>query len=359
MAEDEKYMRRCLQLAHNGFYGAAPNPMVGAVLVREGKIIGEGYHVCCGGPHAEVNAIRSVRDENLLRDCTLYVSLEPCAHYGKTPPCADLIVEKGIPRVVVGCLDPFAKVSGRGIRKLQAAGIDVKTGVLEEECTALNCHFMTFQANHRPYITLKWAESADGFMDKRTEPSSQASAFVFSTPYTQMLVHRLRSAHQAIMIGTGTALADNPTLTNRLWAGNSPLRLVLDRQGCLPQSLRLFCDGNATRVYVNRSVSPTSYEGLPGVTVVRLDFSCDVLPQVMEDLCGLSVQSLLVEGGARLLESFLAAGLYDEIRIEQAPAVLATGVRAPEKPKGRWWSEQIDGNRIIHLYPFAGYSQRM
>lgn len=358
MTEDEKYMKRCLQLASNGFYGTAPNPMVGAVLVHDGQIIGEGYHVRCGGPHAEVNAIRSVRDENTLRNCTLYVSLEPCSHYGKTPPCADLIVEKGIPRVVVGCTDPFAKVAGRGISKLQAAGIDVKIGVLEKECVALNSRFMTFHTHHRPYITLKWAESADGFMDNRTPESfSQKAAYTFSTPYTQMLVHRLRAEHQAIMVGTGTALADNPTLTNRLWPGASPLRLVLDRQGRLPLSLRLFRDGNATRAYVDKSVEPIPYEGNPSVTVVRLDFSQNVLPQVMEDLYGLSVQSLLVEGGTRLLESFLAERLYDEIRIEQSPAVLRTGIRAPQKPEGRWRTEQIDGNHIIHLIPFAGYSQ--
>ena len=165
MTTDEKYMSRCIQLARNGFYGAAPNPMVGAVIVHDGKIIGEGYHVRCGGPHAEVNAIRSVGNPELLKESTIYVSLEPCSHYGKTPPCADLIVEKGIPRVVVGCMDPFAKVAGRGIRKLQEAGIEVTVGVLEAECLALNRRFITFHTHRRPYITLKWAESADGFMD--------------------------------------------------------------------------------------------------------------------------------------------------------------------------------------------------
>ena len=241
-------MSRCIQLARNGFYGAAPNPMVGAVIVHDGKIIGEGYHVRCGGPHAEVNAVRSVRNPELLKESTIYVSLEPCSHYGKTPPCADLIVEKGIPRVVVGCMDPFAKVAGRGIRKLQEAGIEVTVGVLEAECLALNRRFITFHTHHRPYITLKWAESADGFMDSLRTDYEKEKPYAFSTPYTRMLVHRCRAEHQAILVGRQTALADNPSLNLRMWPGKSPLRLVMDRRGDLPGHLALFNDGAETRV---------------------------------------------------------------------------------------------------------------
>ena len=213
MTADEKYMARCIQLARNGFYGAAPNPMVGAVIVRRGRIIGEGYHVCCGGPHAEVNAVRSVEHPEWLTDSTLYVSLEPCSHYGRTPPCADMIVERGIPRVVVGCMDPFARVAGRGIAKLRDAGVEVKVGVLEEECRALNRRFITFHTLRRPFITLKWAQSADGFIDTLRADYACEKAYVFSTPFSQMCMHRVRAAHQAILVGRQTALADNPALS--------------------------------------------------------------------------------------------------------------------------------------------------
>lgn len=347
MSEDEKYMARCLQLARNGFFGAAPNPMVGAVIVHEGCIIGEGYHVRCGGPHAEVNAIRSVKDESLLSDSTIYVSLEPCSHYGKTPPCADLIIEKRIPRVVVGCVDPFAKVAGRGIRKLRKAGVKVTVGILESECLALNRRFITFHTYHRPFVTLKWAESADGFMDRiRTDYEAECPT-VFSTPFTQMIVHRRRAMHRAILVGRRTALADNPSLLNRYWPGETPLRLVLDRTGELPADLQLFNGTAPTRVYVDTRSPEPSYADRDGVTVVRLDFSDNVLPRVMSDLYALSVQSLLVEGGACLLDSFIRAGLWDEIYVEQSPVRLGEGVPAPAKPHGRLRSWMSDGNRML------------
>ena len=207
--EDEKYMRRCIQLARNGLCNTAPNPMVGAVIVHDGRIIGEGYHVRCGQAHAEVNAVRSVREPALLKEATLYVSLEPCAHYGKTPPCADMIVEKQIPRIVVGCQDPFAKVAGRGIQKLRDAGREVVVGVLEDECRALIRRFITFHTRRRPYITLKWAESADGFIDRlRTD----GHPTVLSSPLTSMLVHKMRAEHAAIIVGTDTARLDNPKI---------------------------------------------------------------------------------------------------------------------------------------------------
>mgnify|MGYP004725550901 CR=1 FL=1 len=199
--EEEKYMRRCIQLAQNGLCNAAPNPMVGAVIVCDGKIIGEGYHVRCGKAHAEVNAIRSVKDISLLKRSTIYVSLEPCSHHGKTPPCADLIIEKQIPRIVIGCQDPFSKVAGRGIQKLKDAGREVIVGVLEDECRHLIKRFITFHTLHRPYITLKWAESADGFIDLcRTE----GNPVILSTPLTSMLVHKKRAEHSAILVGTRT-----------------------------------------------------------------------------------------------------------------------------------------------------------
>lgn len=301
---DRAYMRRCIQLARCGEAGAAPNPMVGAVIVCGGKIIGEGYHRKCGGPHAEVNAIASVRRPELLALSTLYVSLEPCAHYGKTPPCADLIVEKRIPRVVVGCRDPFARVDGRGIARLREAGADVTVGVLEEECLRLNRRFITFHSLHRPWVTLKWAQSADGYIDRHRTAAGPPARL--STLFTSVLVHRLRARHQAILVGTNTALRDDPSLTVRLWPGPDPLRLTIDRHGVLPQTLRL-ADGTApTRIY------PTGD-----------------LEAILADLYRSNVQSLLVEGGARLINSFLEQGLWDEARVETSPGLLGGGVAAP------------------------------
>lgn len=319
--DDEKYMRRCIELARNGLCNTAPNPMVGAVIVCDGRIIGEGYHVRCGEGHAEVNAVRSVKDPALLARSTIYVSLEPCAHYGKTPPCADMLVEVGIPRIVIGCQDPFAKVAGRGIRKLREAGREVVVGVLEKECRYLIRRFLTFHTCQRPYVTLKWAQSADGYIDRcRTE----GSPVVLSSPETAMLVHKMRAEHSAIMVGRRTALLDNPSLTVRSWYGKSPVRVVLDRRLALPETLRLFDGTVPTLVFTE-----CRHEPVPGVEYVLADFSRDVLPQVLSGLHARGLQSLLVEGGSRLLQSFLDAGLWDEVMVEEAPALLGSGVPAP------------------------------
>lgn len=331
MNEDERYMARCIQLARHGRSGAAPNPMVGAVIVHEGRIIGEGYHIRCGEAHAEVNAVRSVKpaDEALLAHSTIYVSLEPCSHYGKTPPCADLIIAKGIRRVVVGCVDPFSEVSGRGINRLRQAGIEVKVGVLEEECLQLNRHFITSHTQKRPYLILKWAQSADGFMDK-TRTSSATPPVIFSNPYTAMLVHRLRANVHAIMVGYRTALLDNPSLTVRQWTGRQPVRVVLDRQLTLPDTLHLF-DGQVPTLVFTESVS---HPDKPGVEYITIDYSHPVLPQILTALHDRHIQSLLVEGGATLLQSFIDSGLWDEARIETSPIRLSEGVKAPllERP---------------------------
>ena len=301
--DDEKYMRRCIELARNGLCNTAPNPMVGAVIVCDGRIIGEGYHPA------------------LLARSTIYVSLEPCAHYGKTPPCADMLVEVGIPRIVIGCQDPFAKVAGRGIRKLREAGREVVVGVLEKECRHLIRRFLTFHTCQRPYVTLKWAQSADGYIDRcRTE----GSPVVLSTPETAMLVHKMRAEHSAIMVGRRTALLDNPSLTVRSWYGKSPVRVVLDRRLALPETLRLFDGTVPTLVFTE-----CRHEPVPGVEYVQADFSRDVLPQVLSGLHARGLQSLLVEGGSRLLQSFLDAGLWDEVMVEESPALLGAGVPAP------------------------------
>lgn len=349
MDTDEKYMARCLQLALCGRYGAAPNPMVGAVVVHNGRIVGEGYHIRCGCPHAEVNAIGCVADDGMLRASTLYVSLEPCAHWGRTPPCADLIIRKGIRRVVVGCVDPFEKVAGRGIRRLHDAGIDVVTGVLEDRCLWLNRRFFTFHTLHRPYVTLKWAESADGFIDA-ARVGNVGRGYVISTPFTRMLVHRVRSFNQAVLVGRRTALLDNPQLTNRLWAGPQPLRLVIDRRGCLPKELCLFNGESPARVYIDKGAAEPSYGERGGVTCVRLDFGGDVLRQIMGDLSKLGVLSLLVEGGCETIERFMEAGLWDEVRIERSAVRLGSGVAAPRRPVGRSCAYSADGHEIIRIF---------
>jgi len=304
MTNDEKYMQRCLQLAANGIQGARPNPMVGAVIVAEDRIIGEGYHVRCGEGHAEVNAFASVRgeDERLLKDATVYVSLEPCAHYGKTPPCADLIVRKGVRRVVVGCVDPFAEVQGRGIARIRQAGIEVTVGVLEQECQWLNRRFFTYHSQHRPYIILKWAQTANGFIDE------DGKALQISNEQTQMRSHQLRAEEDAILVGHTTYNREHPQLTVRHWHGPNPKRIVLthDRP----------------------------------------------LPQLMDDLYQHVVQSLIVEGGRQTLEAFIEAGLWDEIRVETNHRLLvANGTRAPQFPsQAKTKSHQEYGGNSLDVF---------
>ena len=328
-SDDIKYMRRCIQLARCGEAGAAPNPMVGAVVVCDGRIIGEGYHRRCGGPHAEVNAIASVREKHLLSRSTIYVSLEPCAHYGKTPPCADLIIRSGIPRVVIGCRDSFAKVNGLGIKKLQDADCEVVVGVLEEECLELNRRFFTFHQKHRPWILLKWAQSQDKYISPLITPpkGEQEGAVFFSNALTQTLVHRLRARSGAILVGTNTALADNPSLTTRCWSGPNPLRLTIDRHGSLPPTLHLLDGSTPTIVYKQESIE-----------------------EILADLYGRGIQSLMVEGGAKLLQSFIDADLWDEARIETAPFWLGQGIKAPSLEKEHLQSQQNYNGHIIQLY---------
>lgn len=340
--EDEKYMRRCLQLARNGLCRTAPNPMVGAVVVCDGQIIGEGYHVRCGQAHAEVNAIRSVKDEALLKRSTLYVSLEPCSHYGKTPPCADLIVEKGIPRIVVGCQDPFAKVAGRGIRKLREAGREVLVGVLEQECRALISRFITFHTLHRPYVTLKWAESADGYLDVVRKEGKPVR---LSNDLTMLLVHKKRAEHSAILVGTRTALLDNPSLNVRDWYGPSPVRVVIDRRCVLPAGGHLLDGTVPTLVFTERVQAPK-----PGVEYVQADFQKPLLPQLLDGLYARGLQSLLVEGGSCTLQSFIDAGLWDEAFVEESPLRLKDGIRAPQIGREKICFYEQHFGRVIRHY---------
>lgn len=343
---EEKYMRRCIELAQNGCCYAAPNPMVGAVIVCDGRIIGEGYHARCGQAHAEVNAIRSVRQPELLRRATLYVSLEPCSHYGKTPPCADLIVEKGIPRVVVGCLDPFEKVAGRGIAKLKAAGIEVVTGLLEAECRQLIRRFLTFHLKRRPYITLKWAQSADGFIDRQRTAGEQVH---LSSPLTQMRVHRLRAEHKAILVGRHTALLDNPSLNVRCWSGPQPLRVVTDRLLSLPQDLHLF-DGSQPTLVLTDKGTPIPTGLRQNLSYKAIDFSLSLPQQIASALYQEGVQSLLVEGGLQVLQSFINAGIWDEAWVEEAPLLIREGVAAPTMKNGQIAEQKSHFGHIIRHY---------
>ena len=345
---DELYMRRCLQLARCGAGSTSPNPMVGAVIVCDGRIIGEGYHIRAGEPHAEVNAVNSVSDEDrpLLVRSTMYVTLEPCSHYGKTPPCCDLIIARGIPRVVIGTADPNVSVNGTGIERMRAAGIEVMVGVLEEECDRLNRAFFKSQIEKRPYVTLKWAQSADGFIDLLRE---SGQAVKISSPVSQVAVHKLRAQNDAILVGRHTALLDNPSLDIRHGAGRAPLRLVIDRNGSLPGSLKIFDGQLPTVVY-----TAVEIDGKFGNNVeqVVLDFEMSLLPQILSHLHALKINSLLVEGGATLLQSFIDASLWDEARVEVNTSLcLGCGVAAPLFSLGApACREKLCGNEILGFY---------
>jgi diaminohydroxyphosphoribosylaminopyrimidine deaminase/5-amino-6-(5-phosphoribosylamino)uracil reductase len=323
MAVNKLYMKRCLELAKAASGLVAPNPMVGSVLVYGDKIIGEGFHCCCGEAHAEVNAVHSVKDRELLKKSTLYVSLEPCSHYGKTPPCTELIIKSGIPKVVIATHDPFPEVAGRGVDILQKAGIEVITGVMEHEAVELNRYFMTAQCKHRPYIILKWAQSRDGFIDRfRTDNSEKP--VMLSSSITQIMLHKLRSEVQAIIVGTNTAVLDNPELTVRNWSGKSPLRIVIDRHRRIPANSNLLDGNNPALVFSNRNAVTNSVEYL------RIEESPDFLKDILAVLYRRGIHSLLVEGGASLHNSFIKEGLWDEIRIETAPVELKAGVMAAD-----------------------------
>ena len=340
--EEEKYMRRCIELAKNGLCNVAPNPTVGAVIVCDGRIISEGYHVRCGEAHAEVNAIRSVKDESLLKRSTIYVSLEPCSHYGKTPPCADLIIEKQIPRIVIGCRDPFSKVAGRGIQKLQNAGREVIVGVLEEECLHLIRRFITLNTLRRPFITLKWAESADRFIDiERID----GNPVLLSSPLTSMLVHKKRAENTAIMVGRRTVLLDNPSLTVRNWYGRNPIRIVLDRNLSLPNDLQIFNGEVPTLVFTEKE-----HPEEKSVSYITIDFAHNPLNQIMKELYQRNIQSLLVEGGSQLLQSFIDNELWDEAYIEKCPKRLYSGVKAPEISNNFSYSTEEHFGRQIWYY---------
>jgi diaminohydroxyphosphoribosylaminopyrimidine deaminase/5-amino-6-(5-phosphoribosylamino)uracil reductase len=338
----EKYMRRCLELAQKGEGNVAPNPMVGCVIVLDNEIIGEGYHEQYGKAHAEVNAINSVNDKSLLKKATLYVNLEPCSHFGKTPPCADLIVEHNIPYVVIGTIDTFAQVSGRGIEKLAKAGIDVRTGVLEDECKELNKRFFTFQEKQRPYIILKWAQTSDGFIDVIRSEDGTDKPLRISNDASQKLSHTWRSLEQAIIVGKRTAMADNPQLTVREIPGKNPLRIALDRNLTIPKNYFLLDKSTPTLIFTS---ADTASE--PNLEYKRLNFDDELLPQILETLYEKNIQSLIVEGGTKLINSFVHNGLWDEARVFISQQTIEDGVNAPELNLRPASKEDVEGDQLL------------
>ena len=331
MNTEKLYISRCLQLARLGAYYVAPNPMVGAVLVCDNRILGEGWHEQYGGAHAEPNCIRHAEEAHPegidYKHSTLYVSLEPCSHYGKTPPCAELIIRKGIGRVVVGTLDPNPQVAGRGVKMMREAGIEVLVGVMEEECRLLNKRFFCLQEKHRPYVVLKWAETADGYIDFRREAKGErreeSTPLVISTPLMKHLVHQQRAENMAIMVGTRTALLDNPRLLTTRWSGRNPIRITLDRHGVLPQDSKIFSPEAPTIVYRENT-----------------DWQF-----ILQDLAERNIHSVLVEGGTCLLQHILDSGIYDEVHIEVGDQRIGDGVKAPHYVR----STQpmiVDGHRV-------------
>ncbi|HUQ66466.1 MAG TPA: bifunctional diaminohydroxyphosphoribosylaminopyrimidine deaminase/5-amino-6-(5-phosphoribosylamino)uracil reductase RibD [Flavitalea sp.] len=345
LSNHESYMHRCIELARLASGNVAPNPMVGAVLVHQNKIIGEGFHKVYGGPHAEVNCIDSVpgKDKNLISDSQLYVSLEPCAHFGKTPPCADLIIRHNITNVFVGCRDPFIEVNGKGIEKLIASGVNVTSGILEKECKALNKRFFTFHTQHRPYIILKWAQTADLKIG-----NTGNNRLMITNDYTNRIVHKWRSEEAAIMAGTNTVMQDDPQLTNRLWNGNHPVRVIIDLDLRLPSSLKVF-DGSVKTIIFNT----LKHDEQDHITFYQVTRDVNLVHQMLNGLYQMKVLSVMIEGGARLIQSFIDEGCWDEARVITNPTLISQGpaISSPILNESKIQSEELKvENDIITTY---------
>jgi diaminohydroxyphosphoribosylaminopyrimidine deaminase/5-amino-6-(5-phosphoribosylamino)uracil reductase len=331
---NETYMQRCIELAKLGAGNVAPNPMVGAVLVHKDRIIGEGYHEQYGQAHAEVNCINSVCDDDkyLITESTLYVSLEPCAHHGKTPPCADLVIRHQIKKVVVGCRDPFKEVDGKGIEKLRAAGVEVHMSAMEQQCIDLNKRFFTFHTKHRPYIVLKWAQSNDLKI-----ASLHADRLLISNDYSNKLVHKWRSEEAAILVGTNTAMLDDPSLTNRLWHGNNPIRLLVDMQLRIPPKHHLYNNEASTVIFNLKEHSgdlgmqqQTLDKSLNRTWYYQITEDVSAVQQILHACYRMNIQSILVEGGSKLLQSFIDEDMWDEARtITNTSLIVEQGLTAP------------------------------
>lgn len=347
-------MNRCLQLAKLGSGNVAPNPMVGAVLVFDDKVIGEGYHKKYGHAHAEPNCIASVKQEHqhLIEQSTLYVSLEPCVHFGKTPPCVDLIIQKKIPKVAIGCRDPFPQVNGRGIEKLKAAGVEVIQGILENKCNELNKRFFIFHEQHRPYIILKWAQTAN---NKIADANSHR--LLISNEFTNRIVHKWRSEEMAILIGTKTAISDDPELTTRSWPGNNAIRLVIDKNLQLSKSLKLFNSQASTLVFnLHQHTLPSGKISVAdlkttGVSYYQVTEDANMIHQILNACYQLNIQSVLVEGGIYLLQSFIEEGVWDEARvITNENLIVENGLAAPVLKDHQLLNDEQLFSDVIRIY---------
>ncbi|HZJ35000.1 MAG TPA: bifunctional diaminohydroxyphosphoribosylaminopyrimidine deaminase/5-amino-6-(5-phosphoribosylamino)uracil reductase RibD [Gillisia sp.] len=352
MKVHEKYIKRCIQLAQNGLGTTYPNPMVGSVLVYKDKIIGEGWHRKAGEAHAEVIAINSVKNKSLLKKATIYVSLEPCSHYGKTPPCSDLIIASGIKKVVIGTIDPFAKVAGRGIKKLFESGCEVNLGFLETECEELNKRFFTFHQLKRPYIILKWAQSEDGFIAPLpAEINSKREPVWITNKYSKQLVHKWRSEEQSILVGTNTAVADNPKLNTRLWDGPNPVRIVIDQHLRIMKDSALF-DGSIKTIVIcgnttaNLNAIQWRQTDCELLVIETKDFEKEIASQICQILYEHELQSVIIEGGTRTLQTFINAGLWDEARVFTGKIQFKTGVKSPKLKGTMKLNEMIDGDQL-------------
>lgn len=345
---DEKYMTRCIQLAKIGQCNTSPNPMVGCVIVYNDKIIGEGYHLRAGQAHAEVNAINSVSDKTLLKKSTLYVNLEPCAHFGKTPPCANLIADLKIPNVVIGTIDTAAHVSGKGIEILKNAGCNVKVGVLEKESRQLNKRFFTFHEKKRPYIILKWAETLDGFIDVDKAIKSEVKPTWITNQLSKALVHKWRAEEDAILVGTNTVVSDNPRLTTREWIGKNPLRIVLDPTLRLIPDSKVFNSDAETIIIADISCKNQKKNELNSkIGIEFVNFSSDFKNQLEAILVKYKLQSIIIEGGATTLQYFIDNNFWDEARVFIGEKYFKCGIKAPSMKKKEEFREKLGDSKLL------------
>lgn len=340
--KDELFMSRCIELGKLGLGSVAPNPMVGAVIVHNNKVIGEGYHQKYGASHAEVNAINVVPDKSVLRKSILYVNLEPCAHMGKTPPCSDLIIASGIPQVVIGTIDPNSLVGGKGIEKLRKSGVEVNLGLLENECRELNKRFFTFYQKKRPYVILKWAQTSDGFIDVERKAGDPVGINWISNSMSRVLVHKWRSQEQAIMVGSNTVLADNPQLTVRHWYGKNPLRIVIDGKLRIPGEAKVL-DQSSDTIVINESVEKVS----GNITHMKVGRDSHFLENILKILYEKEIQSVIVEGGKMLIERFIEKNLWDEARVIIGQKQFAKGLKAPTIDQETVYEESIINDKLL------------
>lgn len=332
MKTHDVYIKRCIELAKNGLGTTYPNPLVGSVIVYNNEIIGEGWHRKSGEPHAEVNAINSVKDKSLLSKSTIYVSLEPCSHFGKTPPCCDLIIANKIPNVVIGTIDPFAKVAGNGIKKLIEAGKNVTIGILEEECNNLNKRFFTFHNKKRPYIILKWAESEDGCIAPLSKEKNEP--VWITNEYSRQLVHKWRSEEQAILVGTNTVIDDNPSLTTRDWSGNHPVRIVLDQNNRIPKESHIF-DNQVKTITITKE---------------NVNFNKNSALEITDFLFNEGIQSVIIEGGRQTLQTFIDANIWDEAKVFRSKIYFKSGTKAPTISKTNSKKEKILNDELLTFF---------